>query len=291
MSKACHPTHKVHKPVTDVTDKVFQLMDAGATGKLGLVQFDDHIVQELIRRGDAEYKLLPCDELCYHLANRQEDLGNPTEVRNLASDVKLVGFSQEACSHALCGEAEPGGETLSEKNTVAWIAASTVPLASVVKGSIKHHTLACSTFTQAMRCIRYKVASADKKLGNGRHYDVETIRATDAAMADAFDKGIKWLVLKLPLQFLYPGLFGRLSQARNVAGHIQRSTHEVQGISSMWSMWSQQLAEPEGELDLAVIKRAINQQKPWFSAYLDAFYAFLYSNQAALQMACGGKSS
>ena len=160
---------------------------------------------------------------------------------------------------------------------MAWIAASTVPLASVVKGSIKHHTLACSTFTQAMRCIRYKVASADKKLGNGRHYDVETIRATDAAMADAFDKGIKWLVLKLPLQFLYPGLFGRLSQARNVAGHIQRSAHEVQGISSMWSMWSQQLAEPEGELDLAVIKRAINQQKPWFSAYLDAFYAFLYS--------------
>ena len=101
MSKACHPTHKVHKPVTDVTDKVFQLMDAEATGKLSLVQFDDQIVQELIRRGDAEYKFLPWDELCYHWANRQGDLGNPTEVPNLASDVTFVGFSETnvlACS-------------------------------------------------------------------------------------------------------------------------------------------------------------------------------------------------
>ena len=138
------------------------------------------------------------------------DLGNPTEVPTLASDVHFVGFSEKACSHALCAQAELGVETLSEAKSMAWIAASTVPLASVVKGSIKHHTLARSTFTQAMRCIRYKVASTDKKLGNGTHYDVETVRATDEAMADAVDKGIRWLVLAWRLQCLYPGLFGLL---------------------------------------------------------------------------------
>jgi hypothetical protein len=112
-------------------------------------------------------------------------------VPELAGDVKHVGYSKKAVSHALCVEVPPGC-TYSEDKTREWVRNSPVPMAAVVPGLIKFLTLACSHFTQVMRCIEAKVKSENKKLGDGTHYDVEVIRETDALMAAAVDTGIEW---------------------------------------------------------------------------------------------------
>ena len=201
-------------------------------------------------------------------------------------DVVFVGFSAKAVLHALCAEAEPG-DRCSEEKTREWVRKSPIPMAAVVEGSIKFNTLACSHFTQGIRSIIAKVLNSSLRLGNGTNYDIDVIEANNPKLATLIKMGIKWLVLCWRLQYLYPDLFALMSQARNVFQAIGRQTHEVQGISQMISGLKRQ-AEA-GEFDLAVVKRAIVRQKPWYAEFLDMYYMFVVQKGVA-KMASSGRS-
>ena len=95
----------------------------------------------------------------------------------------------------------------SEDLSRSWAEASPCPMAPIAKDRINFHTLSVGHTTQGMRCIDAKVECTNPKLGDGAHYDVEVIRRTDAEMAEALDKGIRWVVLDWRLQYLYPVVF------------------------------------------------------------------------------------
>ena len=150
-------------------------------------------------------------------------------------------------------------------------------MAPVIPGSINYHTLSCGHTTQGMRCIEAKVACSDKLLGDGNNYDNEVVKQTDAKMAEAVEKGMKWVVISRTVEYMYPMLFGLLSASRNVAGNITRCAHEVQGITQMFRAWATSLKAGAGEFDLQAVKRAILRQKPFFADDLDHFYQFLHA--------------
>ena len=187
-------------------------------------------------------------------------------------DVDFVGVSYKALDHALCAEAEPDNR-YSEEKTREWVAKSPVPMAEVVEGSIRFNTLSCSHFTQGVRSIEAGVANSSRRLGNGTNYDIGVIEEKNKTFASLIRMGIKWLVLKWSLQYKYPCLFGLMSQARNVFQAIGRTSHEVQGISSMINGLRQQAES--GEFNFAVVKQAISRQKPWYAPHLDTYYMFV----------------
>ena len=264
------------KAVTDVDDRVNRLLARhwAKDSDLGLVAADDAIMKVLAQMGLAKEVFVTWKQLSFHHTNRDGVLGHHSEIHDLMADIRFVGWSDKAVSHALCVQAEPGNSE-SEDATRAWVEASSVPMAPVVPGTIMFNTLSCGHTTQGMRCIDAKVECRNRLLGDGTHYDAEVIRKTDPLMAEAV-KGITWTVLDWKVGYMYPKLFGMLSSARNVGGHLARSAHEVQGISQMFKLWSQ--STKEGVLfDYDGCKRSILRQKPFFAEDLDDFYAFLHA--------------
>ena len=199
--------HPSIQPVTDPTDIVFDLIkrcnDPG--DPLGVVEADEEIQQELLKRGEAYHSQILWRELCFHWCNRDEGLGSPAEVRSLMDDVDFVGVSYKALEHVLCAEAEPDNNYSVEK-TRGWVRTSFVPMAEVVEGSIRLNTLSCSHFTQGVRSIEAGVPNSSLRLGNGTNYDIDVIAEKNKKFATLIRVGIKWLVLKWALQYKHPGL-------------------------------------------------------------------------------------
>jgi hypothetical protein len=148
---------------------------------LGVVEADEEIQKELLKRGEAYHSQILWRELCFHWCNRDEGLGSPAEVRSLMDDVDFVGVSYKALEHALCAEAQPDNR-YSEEKTREWVAKSPVPMAEVVEGSIRFNTLSCSHFTQGVRSIEAGVANSSRRLGNGTNYDIGVIEEKNKQM-------------------------------------------------------------------------------------------------------------
>ena len=187
--------HPTIRPVTDPTDIVFDLIKRcnDPDDPLGVVEADEEIQKELLKRGEAYHSQILWRELCFHWCNRDEALGSPAEVRSLMDDVDFVGVSYKALEHALCAEAQPDNR-YSEEKTREWVAKSPVPMAEVVRGSIRFNTLSCSHFTQGVRSIEAGVANSSRRLGNGTNYDIDVIAEKNKKFATPIRVGITWLV-------------------------------------------------------------------------------------------------
>ena len=96
--------------VTDPDDKILRLLarhDA-VNSDLGLVAADDAIMEVLFAAKLAWYLFLPWRSLSFHHSNRDGVLGHQAEVVDLVEDIRYIGWSDKAVSHALCAETEPG---------------------------------------------------------------------------------------------------------------------------------------------------------------------------------------
>ena len=181
----------------------------------------------------------------------------------------------KALDHALCVQKEPGNN-YSEEKTREWVRNSPVPMAEVVEGTIHFHSLACSHMAQGVRSIIAKVPNSSKRLGDGKNYDPDVIAQKNPKFANLIRNGIRWFVLMWQLEFLYPGLFELMSQARNVFQAIGRVSREVQGISDMIHGIKTQMDAGE-VFNLARIKKAILRSRPWYGEYMNDYYCFVFA--------------
>ena len=121
------------KAVTDVDDRVNRLLARhwAKDSDLGLVAADDAIMKVLFELGLAWLLFIPWRSLSFHHSNRDGVLGHHMEIQDLIEDIRYIGWSDKAVSHALCVQTEPGNSE-SEDATRAWAEASSVPMAPVV---------------------------------------------------------------------------------------------------------------------------------------------------------------
>ena len=167
-------SHATIKPVTDPADAILSAIRRCNDPKdpLGVVEADEIIQDELLKRGDAHFENVMWRELSFHWVNRSGSLASPAEVVTLMEDVDHVGVSTKALGHALCSEAEPGNG-YSEQKTREWVEKSPYPMAAVVPGTIRFQTLSRSHFTQGVRSILAGVANTNEQLGDGKNYSAD----------------------------------------------------------------------------------------------------------------------
>ena len=151
------------EPVTDETDVIYTTVKRcnDKEDPLGLVEADEIIAEELLKRGLAYHEQISWRELCFHSCNRGGTLCSPSEVTTLMDDVDYVGVSMKMLAHAVCAEVAPDDDPSVQK-TREWVRQSSRTMAEVVPGSIKFATLACGHFTQGARSILAKKASANR---------------------------------------------------------------------------------------------------------------------------------
>ena len=98
------PPRRIVQQVTDPDDKILRLLvrHHDANSDLGLVAADDAIMEVLFALKLAWWLVIPLRYLSFHHSNRDGVLGHHAEVADLVEDIRYIGWSEKAVSHALC---------------------------------------------------------------------------------------------------------------------------------------------------------------------------------------------
>ena len=103
------------------------------------------------------------------------------------------------------------------------------------------------------------------------------IAERDKEFANAVTRGSEWTVLKHEVRARWPAVLPLIIEARNVQGHIQRKTPEVQCRLKMQSMAANYQSAGK-TIDWLKIKRAALRGRPPYAAIVDSILAFASSH-------------
>ena len=265
--------------VSDPCDAVNAILARFESDDLGIVQAADALEDAFRQKGllyemDIAPRLVGIDP-----TNRDGAGGNIQEVLLLATDIAFVGWSWKETMHALCIEVQPGDRSVEDFNRRL---SQGVGLAPVEEGSIMFGSLSCGHTNYGLRAIAAGMPSADPLLSDNGRLSLEKLGKRDAEYARAVAHGLHWKVLRASVRQHYPRTLPVLQGARNVAGHLQRKVHEVQGLQQMHSMAaSSQKAGKEP--DWQGIKRAVLRSRPPFAESVDDMIAFLATRSGGVE--------
>jgi hypothetical protein len=265
--------------VSDPADPVNVILARFEADELGIVQAADAL-EEAFRQKKLLYEMdIAPRSVGIDPTNRDGTGGNIQEVHLLATDIAFVGWSWKETTHALCIEVPPGDRSVEEFNRRL---SQGVGLAPVDEGSIMFGSLSCGHTNYGLRAIAAGMPSADPLLSENGVFCVEKLSKRDAEYARAVAHGLHWKVLRSSVRQHYPRTLTVLQGARNVAGHLQRKVHEVQGLQQMHSMAAS--AQKAGkEPDWQTIKRAVLRGRPPFAESVDDMIAFLATRSGGVE--------
>jgi hypothetical protein len=265
--------------VSDPGDPVNVILARFEADELGIVQAADAL-EGAFRQKCLLYEMdIAPRSVGIDPTNRDGTGGNIQEVLLLATDIAFVGWSWKETVHALCIEVQPGDRSVEEFNRRL---SQGVGLAPVEEGSIMFGSLSCGHTNYGLRAIAAGMPSADPILSEDGRLSVEKLGKRDAEYARAVAHGLHWKVLRASVRQHYPRSLPVLQGARNVAGHLQRKVHEVQGLQQMHSMAaSSQKAGKEP--DWQAIKRAVLRSRPPFAESVDDMIAFLATRAGGVE--------
>jgi hypothetical protein len=266
-----------NQEVSDPSDPVNVILARFEADELGIVQAADALedafrLKNLLYEMDIAPRLVGIDPT-------NGTGGNIQEVLLLATDIAFVGWSWKETVHALCIEVPPGDRSVEEFNRRL---SQGVGLAPVEEGSIMFGSLSCGHTNYGLRAIAAGMPSTDPLLSEDGLLSVEKLGKRDAEYARAVSHGLHWKVLRACVRQHYPRALPVLQGARNVAGHLQRKVHEVQGLQHMHSMAASS-QKAGNEPDWQAIKRAVLRSRPPFADSVDDMIAFLATRAGGVE--------
>ena len=190
-----------------------------------IVMIVDAILAILLTTKLAHRQTLPPSVVGIHPANR-DGLGvSATEVHALGVDITAMGWSPEACSHAVCIEVDTEGAiigfTMKVKN-------ESEGLASCTASQIAYGSLSCSHTNQFLCCVIAATPSQHESLCSDGRMSKAMLSDKDQGLSKAIVEGLAWIVLQKEVGLLYPDLPDLIQKARNDPGRAQRQEGEVQ---------------------------------------------------------------
>ena len=196
--------------------------DSGSRGTV--VATVDKILGKLEKAGLAYRMRIPPSLVGVHPINRNGYGLSPVEVHALGSDIVKLGWSWQACAHAVCVEDEKSViGRFTEKLT------SQPGLAQQKASIVKFGSLSCSHTNAFLNACNEGVPTDVTSL---QHIDgrisPSTIGERDPLMKEAFEKGLDWLVIRSSVVDAYPSLPELVQHAKNAPGAIARRESEVQ---------------------------------------------------------------
>jgi hypothetical protein len=207
---------------------------ADAKGEGGkIVMIVDAILAILMAAKLAHRQTLPPGVVGIHPANRDGHGVSATEVHALGVDITAMGWSPDACSHAVCIEADTEGAiidfTMKVKN-------ESEGLASCTASEIAYGSLSCSHTNQFLCCVIAAIPSQHESLCSDGRMSKAMLSDKDQGLSKALVDGLSWIVLKQEVQLLYPDLPDLIQKARNDPGRAQRQEGEVQVLLRIASL-------------------------------------------------------
>ena len=212
-------------------DDVASLIASAGEPDSKIVSIIEKIFQLLIDRKLAWRGRLPPRVVGVHPANRSQWGVHPAEVHALGLKMWIMGFLLSATAHAVCIE--------DRKAVIAKfsgdMAATSNGKLGCTAAEVKFGSLACSHTNQwlvAILCAclcEYEELTVDGKLSYSK-------LSSDAALQDALDHGLEWLVLSADVVEMYPTLPDLIQSARNAPGAAHQKEDAFQLLQKVQQM-------------------------------------------------------
>ena len=168
---------------------------------------------------------IPPSQIVPHPVNRDGYGLSSVEVHSLGKDIAKVGWSWQACSHAVAIEDRPDGAYAKFGSDLCRSNRNFAPLDQSV---IKYASLSCSHTSHWLACVSHKMPCDDPSLSIDGRYSPPNIIDAHPEMEEALNKGLRWLVLKHWVADDYPTLLSAIQKAKNSINSIQRRESEIQ---------------------------------------------------------------
>ena len=219
------------KPSATVANRISTAKQTGSQ----VVSTIDFTISHLLEFDMAYRMQIPPTQVGPHFQNRDGYGLSPLAVHKVGKQIVHLGWSWDACSHAVCIEDDDlstigiFSEQLAERNR---------GLAPMPKSKIKFGSLSCGHTNHFLAAVQAGVASTEPNLSIDGRLSGSLIGGRDTAFAEALAKGLHWLVLRKEVATLYPDFCSLVQYGRNAVGAVQQQESEVQLL-----MLIQQLAE------------------------------------------------
>ena len=265
-----------------MSDKLEKLVADYESRVIGLVTAADDLEEEMEKIGLMQVRVrIPPKNLGFDPSNRNSTGGQIMEIHLLVEDIAFVGFSWQACAHAICCTLAPGDTACEEFNRKYF---TDETLAPITPGQFLFGTLACGHTNAGLRCIEAGTPTATTLIATDGRFDLGRLQHRDQKYADAVHSGLFWKVISHNVRALPYGskILNIISEARNVEGRLQRSETDWQGLNKIHcKARSYQLKGLSP--DWSDIRQDVLRSRPHWAEDIDNYIAFLVSKSGGME--------
>jgi len=232
------------------------LKSVDATSDSRLVSVVDKVLEKLTEQKLAWTCRIPPRLVGVHQSNRSGYGVSGPEMHRLGSEVVAMGWSEQACSHAVCAE-DTSGQVAAFMEKL-WD--GTTGLGKVSLSEIKYGSLSCSHTNQFLVAALCGVPSEYSSLTVDGTMNTDKLGRADAALARALEQGMTWLVISAQATSLYPNLCELVQAARNSTGAVHHKEHAFSLMTKVHDMAVQMAKANNGAIDWDSIQRVVSKR-------------------------------
>jgi hypothetical protein len=260
-------------------DPIYTLLQTAERDTEGLIGIADRL-EDLLKERKLLYTMtIAPRSVGVHPCNRDGEGINPLNVLALAAEIADVGFSlTEVGTRPVCIEAPPDDRTIEEFNVKV---SADSGMAAVPTGSIHYGSLSCSHTNYVLRCVADGVPSEDELLAEGGRMSATKISRRDRVFGHVVATGLSWKVIKWEVAYLYPTAIHVISQARNIAGTMNRLETEMQGLLRLHYMAAGYQNRGE-EIPWVLVKRRVCRSRPPFAPAVNELAHFVMTRSGGV---------
>ena len=237
-----------------------------------IVSTVDTILDILEKENFAYRKQIHPSAIGVHPCNRNGYGISPIEVHALGETIVKLGWSWNACSHAVCIEDDAKSTIGSFTQKLSQSASGLAPktASDIVAGS-----LSCSHTTAFLDAVNNAVPTTSLTLAVDDCLPRANIVDRDPKFGEALDKGLNWLVLRSSVAEMYPSLLELVQHAKNVGTEAARRESEVQLLLRIHEA-SKALAETSGgRVDWDRVEARLSKRESHYKNDLSAYVKFV----------------
>lgn len=221
----------------------------------------DTVLKHLLENNLAYRAQIPPSLVGVSPKNRDGYGLSPIRVHSVGTKIAKLGFSWDACNHAVCIEDDRKSEIA---NYSAEISRKNPGLGPLLKSNIKYGSLSCSHTNNFLVAANAGVASNNTLLAIDNRLSASLIGGRDPQFKEALDKGLHWVVLKAEVAEFYPEFCHMLQHGKNAIGDVQQRESEVQLMMNIQQA-AEDMSRKSGNIDWKKLVSIIanrNDQSP-----------------------------
>ena len=241
-------------------DRITSLLATASSDGGRIVSTVNTIIDILMAQQLAYTMHIPPPKVGIHPCNRDGYGVSATEVHALGGEIVSMGWSWQACSHAVCLEDDQAGTIAAFSKRIK---NQSEGLADTTGGEVSFGSLSCSHTNQFLCCVLAEVESEVENLCIDNRMSQGKLTGQDKALGDALKKGLEWVVLKAEVATLYPNVPDLVQRARNGPGQAQRHENEIQVLLRIHRLARARSSKTDGDVcvDWPSVQKTLLQRK------------------------------